>query len=265
MTDIQTFAENYAPRLIALAIVIGLSIFILKVSKKVFNSFKEKHPDIQSDRVTAFRVVYSIVQFAIILIAILWGLQICGVNISGAIAGFGVATAIGALAVQDLLKDLIMGMTIVTEKYFSIDDVVEYEGFKGTIVGLTMRSTKIKSMVDGSVRTIANHNISDITVMSHLHDMIVPLSYDMKLQDVHDLFDEIVTQVSELPEIESCLFKGTQEFGESSINYMLRYYCDPHVLPDTKRAVNMIVQSCLEEAGISIPYNQLDVHQIPVK
>ena len=52
------------------------------------------------------------------LLALILVLQIHGVNVSSLVAGLGIIGAIVGLALQDMLKDVIMGMNILTGEYF---------------------------------------------------------------------------------------------------------------------------------------------------
>ena len=68
------------------------------------------------------------------LLALILVLQIHGVNVSSLVAGLGIIGAIVGLALQDMLKDVIMGMNILTGEYFAVGDVVKYGEVTGEVV-----------------------------------------------------------------------------------------------------------------------------------
>ena len=67
---------------------------------------------------TALTVSYDVLKVLVILCVVLTILQINGVNVTSMIAGLGIASAIIGLAFQDLLKDVITGVHIVTDNFF---------------------------------------------------------------------------------------------------------------------------------------------------
>lgn len=241
--------------------IIGL-IILLFLAKKFFAKYKVDKFDgkkITKERATMMRIIYSVIRFIIVLIIVLTILRACGVNISGAVAGLGIVGAIGALAVQDLLKDLIMGANIVSEKYFSIGDVVEFEGKVGIVQHLSMRCTKIK-LVDGSVLSVGNHYIEQIVLISDENRIDVPLPYELKSDEAEAVMKKIVEAVKKVPKVSNAKYGYIAEFAPSSVNHTLLFYCNPRTRHIIRKQVNSVIFKELENAGISIPYSQIVVH-----
>jgi len=226
------------------------------VIKKLFNRYRSSHS--VNSILTA---MYSAIKYILFLTAALLILEANGVNINSLIAGVGIASLTIGLALQDALKDIIMGIHLMSEKYFDVGDVVEIDGQTGLVTSFSIRSTRIKSLVDNSVTTISNRDISKARVMSHLVDIDVPLSYEDDYKQIHSVMQTIAERIAEIPRVESCIYKGTQRFEESSVIYKIRYFAPPEIYWDTWRAAIAIVQEGLAEAGLKIPYNQLDIHQ----
>ena len=248
--------------LITIAIAIAVVIVLLAILKKVFNPFKvTTQNDIPKEKKTMMRIVYSVLKFVIILFTFLAVLSLLGVDITGAIAGLGIAGAIGGLAIQDALKDFIQGINIATDKFFSIGDVINYNGYRGKVVELTMRNTKLKSIDDGSIRTIGNHKLVDVVKMSNTVCVTVSLSYDADMKYVYKVLGDIAEEAKKSDLIEDCVFKGTQNFSESSIDYIMVLTCiSPEATLEGRRQLLKILQERLAEAGLEIPYRQLDIN-----
>jgi len=87
--------------------------------------------------VKAVRLVIAFIGGAIILE--MWGIQV-GPLLAG-LGLFGVAVALGA---QDLFKNLIAGMAILTEKRFAKGETVSVDGLEGTVETIGFRSTSIR-------------------------------------------------------------------------------------------------------------------------
>ena len=248
-------------RLVASAIIIAIAIVLLWVLRKIFKHYREVSDPNMKDKRTWTMVVYSLLRVLVVVCAVVALLSVFGVNVTGAVTGLGIAGAGAVLAVQDLLKDLIMGVTIATEHYFSLGDVVEYDGYVGKVTSLTTRSTKIQSLLDGSVRSISNHHLTDIKVLSHLVNFNLPLPYDLPHTEALAIVDTICTRsANEVDTVERCVSAGANVLNDSSIGYLIMIYCDPVTQLPSRRAVLRIAQEELAKANIQIPFPQIDVH-----
>ena len=220
--------------------------------------------DFKGERATLIRVSMDAFRFALLSGTILLILQVNGVNVSSAVAGLGILSAVVGLALQDLLKDTIMGIHVMTDHFFSVGDVVRYQDMEGVVIGFTTRTTTIRSIYDQTITTICNRNISEITRLpaSTLVDIDVPLSYDAAPQKVHSVLRVICARIDRLDGIDRCVYKGTQAFGSSAVLYRVRFFCPPETKPDRTRDVLREIQNGLLEAELSIPYNQYDIHVV---
>ena len=75
------------------------------------------------------------------------------------LAGVGIVSVIIGLAIQDALKDIIRGFSILSEEYFSVGDVVTYGDITGKVLVLGLKTTKIKDISTENIISIANRNI----------------------------------------------------------------------------------------------------------
>ena len=209
---------------------------------------------------TTVNLLFGLIRSAILLVALLLILQTCGVNVTATVAGLGIASAAAALALQDFLKDVIMGIHILSDRFFNVGDGVLFEGKEGVIQSFSLKTTKIELLEDHSVVSVCNRLFEKIERLSDQLDIDVPLSYDEDPRKIHAVLKELTKKLNDLPMMEACLYKGTQDFQESAVLYKIRCYCQPEDRPDLRRAVLKVLQEGLAEAGIKIPYKQIDVH-----
>ena len=59
-------------------------------------------------------------------------------------------------------EDLIAGLFIILDDQYNVGDIVEIDGFRGTVSSVGLKSTKVRNYL-GDVRVYANRNIGDIT------------------------------------------------------------------------------------------------------
>lgn len=238
-------------------VIVALALFFIlrKLGRKYKNSEKSK-----GQMATVIRVSFSIADFLVLLAMILIILRINGINITSMVAGLGIASAIIGLALQDLLKDVIMGINIMTDHFFAVGECVEYNGREGIVTGFTLKSTKIGDLADHSIMTVSNRNISEIRRLGERYDVVFPISYEESREKARDAILNICRSLEEEKRISKCEYKGIDKLDASALQHKIRIYCEPKYRAEVKMIANNAIVKGLDEAGIKIPYNQLDVH-----
>ncbi|WP_425043594.1 mechanosensitive ion channel family protein [Primorskyibacter sp. S87] len=111
--------------------------------------------------------IERITQFAILLFGLTSLLKVWQIDISGALTGVGVLGAGLAIATQDLIRNLVAGMTNISEKRFETGDAIEVEGqFVGTVKRIDLRSTLVVGF-DQIPRHIPNSELSNTIVLNY--------------------------------------------------------------------------------------------------
>ena len=244
-----------------LSVIVLAAAFILSERLRKYAKKRcKKAMGVSGKRVTNIQIISNIVKYVIWVFAIVTVLQINGVNVSSLVTGLGVAGVIVGFALQDILKDLIMGSSIVMDEFYSVGDVVKYKDIEGKVVYFNIKVTKIRDVNNGNLITISNRNISEIELVSDWRDILVPVSYDSDNKAVKKAFDEICAAALKNEYVKDCYLTGLDEFCDSSVNYRLRVHSDPFEKAQAKRAVNVIIRDVFENNGITIPFPQSDVH-----
>lgn len=214
-------------------------------------------------RNTIVRLFENIFKYVVLILAVLYILNTYGIDTKSLVAGIGIAGVVIGLALQDLLKDLISGLSIIVDNYFVIGDIVEFDGFMGEVVEFGLKSTKIRSYT-GETLTIANRNIDRIKNLSQKSSnifLIIPTAYEFSEDKVKKALDialkEIISNTD--ADEESC-YLGIDEFASSSINYIIKIHCPQDKRIPTKRAALSIIKKVYDDHKIKIPYNQIEVH-----
>lgn len=111
------------------------------------------------------KFVAKIIRGLLWIIAIFIVIYELGYNLNGLVAGLGVGAAVISFAAQDIVKSLIGGMAILTDKPFVIGDWIECGDYQGTVIDITYRSTRIKSY-NNAIVTIPNSIITTNYVLN---------------------------------------------------------------------------------------------------
>lgn len=247
--------------IVFLAVGVMLYFFI----KRTMGSATKKI--LKNDRLTKKRDSYakllrSLVKYAIGIVVVLLILQINGIDVTSIIAGLGIASVIAGLALQDTLKNIISGFNIVADDYFMVGDVLRVNGVEGKVIDLRLKTTKLQSIKTQDVYVISNQDIRDALIVSKQLDISISLPYEEKIDRIEKIMSEIVEKISKIEKVESASYLGLSEFSESALEYKIRLLAKPEYHPAIKLAINKIIKLTLEQKNVSIPYPQLDVHQI---
>lgn len=111
--------------------------------------------------------VERLTKFAILLFGITALLKVWSIDISGALTGVGVLGAGLAIAAQDLVRNLIAGMTNMSEKRFETGDAIQIEdGVMGVVKRIDLRSTLLIGF-DQIPRYVPNSELSNAIVLNY--------------------------------------------------------------------------------------------------
>ena len=202
-------------------------------------------------------------------IAFLLILDTLQIDITPFLAGAGIAGLAIALAAQDILGNFLSGAIITLDKPFRIGDRIRFENLTGDVISIGPRSTRIQTL-DSQIVTIPNSKITSNMVTNYAMPELrmkvrIPFSvaYGSDIKRVKEILLEIAGEAAEktpwvlADPAPSVYFL---EFGESSLNGQLLIWTKNYDNSwDVQDWVNMRIDERFREAGIEIPYRQLDV------
>ncbi len=226
---------------------------------------KSKNDFERKKRKTIVSLIENILKYLIIIIIAVSLLSIYGVNITSMVAGLGITATILGLALQDTLKDIINGISIMMENYFVVGDIVRYNNFTGEVIEFGLKSTKIKNHA-GETLMISNRNIYEIVNISQ-NNQNVQIEFSIAYEEDVDRVESVITKsilpkINKIPSVkdDSSLFLGVNALDESCVKYLIQYHCNRDSQWRTKREALRIIKKELDKNKIKIPYPQLEVH-----
>lgn len=211
---------------------------------------------------TYIKLFNNILKYVFLIVTIVLILQVNGVEVSSLVAGLGVAGIVSGLALQDALKDIIMGANIITDNFFVVGDVVNYNGIEGKVLSIGLKNTKIQDINTKNILSITNRNIEKIINVSDWLDIDVPISYNEKTEKIEKVLNQIAEKAKKSQYIKNCEYLGINDFASSAVIYKIRVYCNPEYKPNVNRTVRRIIKIALDENNIQIPFMQIDIHNI---
>ena len=261
---IQFFDNLKQTKFIQSIIVILISFIIYKIIGKFFKKGEKNttiNKKLNNKSKTYLKLLHSILRYIFIVITILIVLQINGVDVSSMLAGVGIAGVIVGLAVQDALKDIIRGFSILSDNYFTVGDIVTYNNVTGKVLVIGLKSTRIKDIATNNIISIANRNIEQIEVVSDSLFVNFPMSYEVSLDRSEEVINKILDKIKTIDDVSDAKYLGVSELADSSIKHLLMINCPPERKLQIRRDTYSCILRTLEENSIEVPYNQIDVHQ----
>ena len=215
------------------------------------------------------KVAYSLIKtLAKTLLLLLLGLIVAsklGIDVTGIVALASVATLALSLALQNMLANVIGGFTILYTHPFRSGDYVEIAGQAGTVNEVGISYTKLITP-DNKLISIPNSAVVAAQIVNYTAlglrrvDINVAASYDTPAQQV---IDTLVAAAAEealvLTEPEKP-YAVLMSYGESTVNYTLRFWVKGENYWDGLFTVNKKIKSAFDAAGVKMSYPHLNVH-----
>ncbi len=269
----ETYLRKYIPlhtetggfdfmRLVALIFMIACCWAVYRIIMWIFSLIRTGSRGGE----TLKGVLANVVRYAVVIFAIIFGLNILGADVLTVIAGLGILALIIGFGAQSLIEDIFAGIFILFEGRFYVGDIISVDGFRGTVRSIGIVSTQIAD-VGGNIRIMNN---SDIRVLTNLSDVtsvavsIVGIAYSADLlkaeKVVNDLLDQLPERYPEMfpkrPE-----YMGVENLSASSVD--LKVTADVHEsnIYNARRVLNRELKLALDENGIEIPFPQVVVWQ----
>lgn len=208
--------------------------------------------------------VSSISNALLLLVVIVAALNRLGVDTTSLIAIVGAAGLAIGLSLQDSLKNFAAGVMLLVFKPFKTGDFIEAAGVMGIVENVSifnsiMRTVDNRELIvpNGAIYggVITNFSARDTRRV----DMVFGIGYDDDLRKAKALLTEIVAEDTRiLAEPEPVI--AVSELGDSSVNFIVRPWVNSADYWDVLWETTEKVKLRFDEAGISIPFPQMDVH-----
>lgn len=246
---------NFILALIVFALTYVTSQFVKKWSQRVFGKFiKQK---------SISDLLANILAIAMIGLGIILALSILNLDtaLKSILAGAGVAGLAIGLALQGSLSNSFSGIFLAIKDIIKVGDWIETNGFAGRVEEISLRSTKIRES-DNNIVVLPNSMVLDnpFKNFSYTKRARITLScgvgYESNLRKVKQLTVDNLTERFTPKSSEEIEF-FYQEFGDSSINFVTRFWVDAksqkEILHHQSEAI-MLIKDVFDEHDINIPF-----------
>jgi len=252
------FFTNYSFQLIGALIIFILGYILAgKISNFVLRLCQRHELDI-----TLSQFLASTTKMLIVIMITIISLGKLGISVTPFIAAIGAISLGAGLALQGLLANYAAGFNIILIRPFVVGDTISVQGVTGVVEEVLLAYTLLKNE-DGVTITIPNKHIVGEILHNSKHDSLLELkvgiSYNHNPLEATKLLEETVLSLGIVGENKK-LQVGIDEFSDSAITIAIRLWTPTVNLYATKYKAYAAIYSALDEANITIPFPQRDVH-----
>lgn len=231
--------------------------FLRKVASKTKSNVDE----------SLLSLLNSIMNVALVVIALLYILEMWGIEITPLLAGLGIAGLAVALALQPVLSNIFSGASMVLDSSIRVGDLVYLDqNTKGKILKVGLRSTRILTF-DNELIIIPNSKLAEsviqnVALPSPISRAVVPfnVSYGSDIDKVKKIVLKEIKSIKNVLEEPEPMVRFV-EMGDSSLNFKAYFYVNnfDNRFPSIDEA-NTKIYNALNRNGINIPFPQMDIH-----
>ena len=271
LTKTAAWLESMVPKAIEFVLQVALAFVAIVIGVKLIGCIRKilkKSLEKQSADVGLIQFLDSLVKYGLYILLGISILSHFGMKTTSIVAAIGsVGVAIG-LALQGSLSNFAGGVIILLLKPFKVGDYIVQGGLEGVVSEIQLFCTTL-STGDNRKIIIPNGQLADNSLINvsaadtRRIDITVGISYKSDMKQAKEILLNLgMNDPDTLKEEGKCPMAAVTELGESAVNMMLRVWTPTSKYWEVKFRLTEAVKNAFDEAGIQIPYNQLDVHLI---
>ena len=207
----------------------------------------------------------SLVHYMAALVILCWGLTLLGVDVRTILASVGIVALIVGFGAESLIADVVTGIFMLFENQYNVEDIVEVNGFRGTVKEIGIRTTAIMDTGD-NIKIINNADMKNIlnrsdNISRAVSDIGIPYETDLESLEkkLPGLMEDIFKARGDVL-LAPPRYLGVQSLGDSSV--VLRFVADvaEKDIFSGARILNRDLWLGFRRLGVECPFPQVDVH-----
>lgn len=271
ISKVGEWVEGLIPKALDFVIEVALAFVVIIIGMKLIKWVRKllkKSLEKNNADTGLVQFLDSLVKYGLYILLALTILQRFGVQTTSIVAAIGsVGVAIG-LALQGSLSNFAGGVIILLLRPFKVGDYVIQGSLEGTVSEIQLFYTTLTTG-DNRKIVIPNGQLADNSLINATAaetrrlDIKVGISYKSDVKLAKDILLKLGNEdESTLKEEGKAPMAAVEELGDSAVNMLLRVWTATGDYWNVKFRLTEAIKASFDEAGIEIPYNQLDVHLI---
>jgi small conductance mechanosensitive channel len=232
---------------------VGWTVSVWIQGRIVRLSKKNKHLDDM-----LFEFLASIARYVIMGFTILFVLNTFGVQTTSVVAIIGAAGLAIGLALQGTLSNVAAGVMLILFRPIKIGDFVEVSGEMGTVKEISLNFTELADLSNVQVivpnaqvwgNIITNYSTNG----TRRAEWTFGVGYGVNLKAAEEIIRETI-MADERSYTEPAPFIQVTNLGDSSVDFLVRVWCDASVYFGYRADMTRNVKEALDAGGIDIPF-----------
>ncbi len=256
----------------ATGIILFVGIFwgIIIVSDALFFATSKKMQLHSAATANMLSFLRRVLKFFIVLIAILFVLTNCGVNVNTIVASLGIGGMALAFASQDTIANFFGSVSIILDRPFIVGERIKAKSGEGTVEAIGFRSTKIrtyaKTIISVPNSILAKEPIENFSKMSVRRvSQTLGLTYSTTPKQMEKVIKELreVIEKTEGVSVDTGITVEFYDFSASSLDVIVTYYTekiDYATYTAVRRNVNLAMMNVVAENGLSFAFPSTSVY-----
>lgn len=255
-------AAQYGPKLILALVVLFIGLRMIKWATSLLQLVFEKRK--VDDTLRPFVTnLLNVVLKAMLFISVA---SMIGIETTSFVAIIGAAGLAVGLALQGTLANFAGGVLILLFKPFKVGDLIDAQGHFGEVSEIQIFVTKIitpqNKLAIVPNGAISNGSLTNVTALGKLRvDLTIGIAYDSDIKKAREVLMAVMEKDEKVLKDPAPLV-AVSELADSSINLAVRPWATPGDYWDVYFGTLENCKVALDEAGITIPFPQRDVHMI---
>ena len=251
----------YAHPVIEVLAMAAMVLFAARLLGLLLSLVKPK----ERKAMTMVSLLSSLLRYVAALVILCWGLSILGVNVNAIVASVGIVALIVGFGAESLVADVVTGIFLIFENQYNVGDIVEVNGFRGTVKDIGIRTTSIMDPGE-NIKIINNSEMKNIlnrsdNVSRAVSDIAIPYETDLEVLEaklpklMEDIFAKRQNVMLSAPQ-----YLGVQQLADSAV--ILRFVVEvaEQDIYSGARILNRDLWLGFRSLGVECPFPQVDVH-----
>lgn len=251
---------TYAPKVAGAIITLIIGLWIIGILTRIIRRRMEKST-LDNDLIPFLSSLFSVTLKVLLVLSVA---GMFGVETTSFIAILGAAAFAIGLALQGTLGHFASGVLILSLKPYSVGDFIITQGYAGTVYEIQIFNTILTTLDNREVivpnGAITGNPIENLTKRDERRlDLTFGIGYSDDIDQAKAILEEVVNRCPGAK-----LDKGydimVKELADSSVNFAVRFWT---ATPDFWAAnwyMQEEVKKAFDQAGVNIPFPQMDVH-----
>jgi small conductance mechanosensitive channel len=260
---IMNWLSMYSLKIVAAILVLIIGKWIARKISKLLGVVLEKN----KVDATLIGFLSNITYYALLIMVVIAAAGQLGINTTSFLTIVGAAGLAVGLALKDSLSNFASGVMLILFRPFRVGDFVTAGGVTGKVEQITIFTTIVNTpdnqrviIPNGAVTSdvITNVNVNPTRRV----DMVFGIGYDDDIAQAKKILVELLDADDRVLK-DPAPAVAVSELADSSVNFIVRPWVKSEDYWGVYFDMHEKVKVTFDEAGISIPYPQQDLHLFP--